>query len=92
LVDTGKKYGIKINIDKSQIRRVCRSNGSVLTRDGYCTRKILMRIATAKEALNRKILLLTCKLNIELKKKLVMYYVWYIALFGSETWTLRKLK
>ena len=30
-----------------------------------------MKIATEKEALNRKILLLTSKLNIELKKKLV---------------------
>ena len=31
-----------------------------------------MRIAIAKEAFNRKILLFTSKLNIELKKKLVV--------------------
>ena len=37
-------------------------------------------------------LLLTSKLNIELKKKLVRRYVWSIALYGSETWTLRKLE
>ena len=35
--------------------------------------------------------LLTSKLNIELWKKLVRCYVWSIALYGSETWTLRKL-
>ena len=35
---------------------------------------------------------LTSKLNIELKKKLVRYYVWSIALYGSVTWTLRKLE
>jgi hypothetical protein len=35
-----------------------------------------MRIAIAKEAFNRKISLLTNKLNIELRKKLVRYYVW----------------
>ena len=46
---------------------------SVLTRDGYCTREIKMRIAIAKEAFNRKMSLLTSKLNIELKKKLVRY-------------------
>ena len=87
LVDTGRKYDMVINIDKSQIMRVSRSNeslhikvnnrvvdhfkhlGSVLTRDGYCTREIKMRIAIAKEAFNRKMSLLTCKLNIELKKK-----------------------
>jgi hypothetical protein len=32
------------------------------------------------------------KLSIELKKKLARYYVWSIALYGSETWTLRKLE
>ena len=29
--------------------------GSVLTRDGYCTREIKMRIVIAKEAFKRKI-------------------------------------
>jgi hypothetical protein len=51
-----------------------------------------MRIVIAKEAINRKMSLLTCKLNIDLKKKLVRYYVWSIALYGSETWTIRKLE
>ena len=69
LVETGRKYGMEINIDKSQVMRVSRSNESlqiklingelkevdhfkypesVLTRDGYCTREIKMRIAIAK--------------------------------------------
>jgi len=61
----------------------------VLTRDGYCTREIKMRIAIAKEEFNRKISVLTSKLNIELKKKLVRCYVWSIALYGSETSALR---
>jgi hypothetical protein len=51
-----------------------------------------MRIVIAKEAFNRKISLLTSKLNTELKKKLVRCYVWSIALWGIETWTLRKLE
>ena len=51
-----------------------------------------MRIVIAKEAINRKMSLLTCKLNIDLKKKLVRCYVWSIALYGAETWTLRKLE
>jgi hypothetical protein len=51
-----------------------------------------MRIATDKEAFNRKMSLLTSKLNIELKNKLVRCYIWGIALYGSETWTLRKLE
>jgi hypothetical protein len=43
-----------------------------------------LKIAIAKEAFNRKMSLLTSKLNIELKRKLVKCYVW--------TWTLRKLQ
>ena len=53
--------------------------GSVLTRDGYCTREIKMRIAIDKEAFNRKMPLLTSKLNTEHKKKLIRCYVWGIA-------------
>ena len=66
--------------------------GRVLTRDGYCRREIKMRIVIAKEAFNRKMSLLTCNLNIELKKKLVRCYIWSIALYGSDTRTLRKLE
>ena len=65
---------------------------SVLTRDGYCSRQINMSIAIAKEAFNGKISLLTRKLNIELRKKLVRCYVYSISLYGSETWTLRELE
>ena len=43
-------------------------------------------------AFNRKMSLLTSKLNVELKKKLVRCYVWSIGLCGSETWTLRQLE
>ena len=82
LVDTGRKYGMEININKAQVMRVSMSNeslqiivsnrelkevdhfkylGIVLTRDGYCTKEIKMRIALAKEAFNRKMSLLKSK-------------------------------
>ena len=48
-----------------------------------CTKQIMMRIAIAKEAFNRKI---------SLKLTLVRCYVWRIALYSSETWALRKLE
>ena len=38
-----------------------------------------MRIVIAKEEFNRKISLLTSKLNIELRNKFVRCYVWSIA-------------
>ena len=51
---------------------------------------MFMSTAIAKEAFNRKMPLLTSKLNIKLEKKLVRCYVWSIALYGSET--LRKVE
>ena len=66
--------------------------GSVFIMRCYCTKEIKMRIVIPKEAFDRKMSLLTSKLKIELEKKLVRCYVWSIALYGSETWTLRKLE
>ena len=61
----------------------------MLTEDGRCTCEIKSRIATAKAAFNNKKNLFTSKLDLNLKKRLVRCYVWSIALYGAETWTLR---
>jgi hypothetical protein len=41
--------------EKNRELKVVKYLGSVLTRDGYCTREIKTRIAIAKEAYNTKI-------------------------------------
>jgi hypothetical protein len=43
----------------------------------------------AKDAFNKKRALFTSKMELELRKKLVKYYIWSIALYVAETWTLR---
>ena len=43
----------------------------------------------AKAAFNKERTLFTSTLDLELRKKLVKCYVWSIALYGAETWTLR---
>jgi hypothetical protein len=63
--------------------------GSILTNDGRCTCEIKCRIAMAKTAFNKKRTLFTSTLDLELRMKLVKCYVWSIALYGTETWTLR---
>jgi hypothetical protein len=35
--------------------------------------------------------LFTTKLELHLKNKLLKCYIWSVALYGAETWTLRKL-
>ena len=62
---------------------------NILTNDGKCTCKIKRRIVMAKAAFNKKRSLFTSTLDLELRKKLVKCYVWSIALYGAETWTLR---
>jgi hypothetical protein len=56
--------------------------------DGRCTCEIKSRIAMVKAAFNKKALF-TSKTDLELRKKLVKCYIWCIALYGAETWTLR---
>ena len=56
------------------------------------TREIKMTIAMANEAFNRKVSPIKSKLNIEPRNKLVRCHAWSIALYRSETWTLRKLE
>jgi len=63
--------------------------GSILTNDGRCTYEIKCRTAMAKAAFNKKRALCTSTLDLELRKKLVKCYIWSIALYGAETWTLR---
>jgi hypothetical protein len=63
--------------------------GSTLTNDGRCTRKIKSRIAMAKAAFNKKRALFTITLNLKLRKKPVKCYLWNMALYGAETWTIR---
>jgi hypothetical protein len=45
----------------------------------------------AKAAFNKKKNFFTSKLELNLRKKLVKCYIWNIALYGAETWTLRKV-
>jgi hypothetical protein len=43
----------------------------------------------AKAAFNKKRAVFTSTLDLELRKELVKCYIWSIALYGAETWTLR---
>jgi hypothetical protein len=64
-------------------------HNNILTDDGRCTCEIKCRVAMAKAAFNKKRTLFTSTLDLELRKKLVKCYVWSIAVYGAETWTLR---
>jgi len=52
-------------------------------------KKCLFLCGIPSNAFNKKRTLFTSTLDLELRKKLVNCYVWSIALYGAETWTLR---
>jgi len=48
-------------------------------------------LAMTKTTFNKKKTLFTSKLELNLRKKLIKYYIWNTALFGAETWAHRKV-
>jgi hypothetical protein len=84
---------VKIMIDQKQLENVqsFKYLGSILTNDGSYTCEIKSRIAMANAAFNKKRALFTSILDLKLRKKLVKCYIWSIALYGAETWTLRSV-
>ena len=84
-------YLTVITIDQKQLENVkCfKYLGSMSTEDGRCNCEIKSRISIAKAAFNKKKNLFSSKLDLNLTKKLVKFYVWSMALYGAETWSLR---
>ena len=84
---------VKIITDQKRLENVesFKYLGSILTNNGRCTCEIKCRIAMAKAAFNKKRTLFTSTLDLELRKKLVKCYIWSIALYNAETWTLRAM-
>jgi hypothetical protein len=64
---------------------------SMVTNDARCTCKIQSRTTMANAAFNKMMILFPSKLDLNLRKKLVKYYIWNLALCGAETWTLQKV-
>jgi len=62
--------------------------GSMLTNDGKCTCEIKSRIVMAKAAFSKKKTSFTSKSDLNLRKKLIKCYIWIMALYGAEPWTL----
>jgi len=64
-------------IDQKQLENVeCfKYLGSLLTNDGRCTREMKSRIAMAKAAFSKKTLF-TSKLDLNMRKKLIKFYIW----------------
>jgi len=56
----------------------------MLRNDGRCTFEIKSRFSMEKAAFTKKRALFTSTLDLKLRKKLIKYYIWSIALYGAE--------
>jgi len=64
--------------------------GSLVTEDCKSCHDIRRRIALGKEAFNKKSDLMRGSLSLHLKKRMMKAFVWSVALYERETWTLQK--
>ena len=55
------------------------------------TCEIKCRIAMAKAAFKKMMALFTSILDLELREQTVKCYIWNIAIYGAETWTIRRV-
>jgi hypothetical protein len=78
-------------IDQKQLVEYFSYLGSMITKDARCTLEVKSRVTITKAAFNKKKTLFTRKLDLNLRKKLVKCYIFSIALYGAETWTLQKV-
>jgi hypothetical protein len=89
---------VHIMIDQKQPENVecVKYLGSMKTNDASCTREIQSRFAMAKTAFNKKKILFTSKLNVNLRKKVVKCYirsmVFMVMKFGHIRNSLKVLK
>jgi len=77
------------NTELEQVQEFCYL-GSLLTEDARCDKEVTKRIVMAKAAFMRRGELLRGNISRDSKKRMVKTLVWSVALYGSETWTLRK--
>ena len=82
-----------IKMDDNALKQVSKFKylGSIITEDRKNQEYIIQRIKEAKVMFNnKKQLLCSNNLSLEIKKKLIKSCIWSVALYGSETWTLGK--
>jgi hypothetical protein len=84
---------VQIKVDQNQIGDVEYFSclGSMITNDARCTRETKFLISMANTAFSEKNNLFASKLDLNLRKILVKCYICSVALYGTETWTLRRV-
>ena len=80
---------LQIMVDQKQPENVKYFNyfGSLITNNARCTRELKSRTVMAKKKQHStgRRLVVTNKLHLNLRKELLKFYIWSMALYGAET-------
>jgi len=87
---TGKVIDIRIDGQKIQQVKRFKYLGSLITEDGRSIEDVKARIGMAKVAFSNRKELLSRRMSKTVKKQMIKTLIWPVALYGCETWTLRK--
>jgi hypothetical protein len=84
---------VQIMTDLKQLESVeyFNSFGCTLTNDARCTCEMKSGVSRAKIAINKKNVLFTRKLDVNLRNIPVNCHIWSTTVYGVETWTFLKL-
>jgi hypothetical protein len=92
LVSKGTGGTVNIVIDGQVVEQVKKFKylGAMISEDGRCETEVKVRIGMAKDAFNKRRELLRRNMSLRVKKSIVKTVVWSVALYGCETWALKK--
>ena len=92
LVSKGVSGTVNIAIEGQIVEQVkkFRYLRAIITENGRCVAEAKASIAMAKDAFSKRKELLSRNMSRVVKKKIVKAIVWSVALYGCETWALKK--
>ena len=87
--DRDTSLNIYINGSKLEEVTSFRYLGSLISNNGSCTNDIKARIGAAKAAFYKNKVIQSRKISLRLRVRLAKCYIWSIATYAAETWTVR---
>ena len=91
LTKSGDAEGIRLGNETLKVIDEFCYLASKITYDGRSSEDIKCRLAMARKAFVKKRNLLTSNIDLSVRKSFLKVFVWSVALYGSETWTINSL-
>ncbi|XP_049787711.1 uncharacterized protein LOC126191016 [Schistocerca cancellata] len=90
-IKSGDAEGIRLGNETLKVVKEFCYLGSKITDDGRSREDIKCRLAMARKAFLKKRNLLTSNIDLGVRKSFLKVFVWSVAMYGSETWTITSL-